>query len=130
MPKISSTDNKRIILSFIFRVLVLSAASLLLINSLFSFLYLKLDLDLQSAKYLSFATVSLCSVMISFGSLLGYKQNYMLLSLLSIIPLSLFIIINTIVNRESFLYFCIKIILIVIFSVCIAILKSVRKNRG
>ncbi len=129
MPKISSTDNRALIVRFLIKVLVATAVTLLLFNGLTALILLKTDLSLDYVRYIELFICALSSFIISYLSLTGFNQSYMLISLLSIIPISLYSLVNMLVNKTEIKLFIIKIILYVIFCVISAVIKSFRKRR-
>lgn len=129
MHKIASTNNKSIIVKYFIKIIFTSIISLILLNTIISFLFLKLDLPLEYVKYVELAVVAICSVFISFISISGFKQNYILLSVIAEIPLILFSFVNFLINNTDTKIFIVKIILIVIISVIISFIKSMKKSR-
>lgn len=129
MPKISSTENKANIIKFCLKCVITTFLSVLLLSIISSFLFLKLDLDLSYAKYFAYAIVSLTSLITSIISLISIKHNYILVSLISCIPFLMFIVINGIINSRSIIDIGLKIILIVIFSIAAAVIKSFRRGQ-
>ena len=128
MPKISSTENKAMIIKFCLKCVITTVLSVLLLSIISSFLFLKLDLDLGYAKYFAYAIVSLTSFITSIISLISIKHNYILVSLISCIPFLMFIVINGIINSRSIIDIGLKILLIVIFSTAAAVIKSFRRG--
>ena len=128
MPKISSTENKAMIIKFCLKCVITTVLSVLLLSIISSFLFLKLDLDLSYAKYFAYAIVSLTTFITSCISLISIKHNYILVSLISGIPFLMFIVINGIINSRSIIDIGLKIILIVIFSTAAAVIKSFRRG--
>ena len=128
MPKISSTENKAMIIKFCLKCVITTLLSVLLLSIISSFLFLKLDLDLSYATYFAYAIVSLTSFITSIISLISIKHNYILVSLISGIPFLMFIVINGIINSRSIIDIGLKIILFVIFSTAAAVIKSIRRG--
>lgn len=130
MPKITSSNTKSLFVSYIVKIIISSVISIFVLATVFSFITLKLDLDLKALEYFSVAICALSSVIISYVSISGFKNNFLLLSLLSVFPLAVFSIINFCVSGQgSFAFELVKIAVIFVFAMCVAIFKSSRKLR-
>ena len=86
MPKISSLNAKSVIIKFIAKSIMLTVVSVLLLSGAFSFIILKLDLDLSYCKYASYIICALTSFLVPFICLKPFKNNILFLSFASIIP--------------------------------------------
>ena len=129
MPKISSTNNSAFFTKFAVKVILSTVLSLLLFNALAAFLFLITDFSLEYVKYCELIICSLSAFITSYVSITGLKQNYILISLFSALPLIFYSLINTIINRNDVRVFIMKIILIVLFSLLSAIIKTFGKRR-
>lgn len=128
MPKISATNSKGLFLTYFIKIAISSIASILLFNAISSAIVLKLDLDLSVAGYISIAVCLLSSIIISFVSISGFKNNFLLLSVISVVPFAVFVFINFLVNKSNSIYFIIKLALIFVSAIIIALIKSSRKR--
>lgn len=128
MPKISATNSKGLFLTYFIKIAISSIASVLLFNLVFSAIVLKLDLDLSVAGYISIAVCLLSAIIISFVSISGFKNNFLLLSVISVVPFAVFVFINFLVNKSNSIYFIIKLALIFVSAIIIALIKSSRKR--
>lgn len=128
MPKISATNSKELFLTYFIKIVISSIVSVLLFNLVSSAIVLKLDLDLSVAGYISIAVCLLSSIIISFVSISGFKNNFLLLSVISVVPFAVFVFINFLVNKSNSIYFIIKLVLIFISAIIIALIKSSRKR--
>lgn len=128
MPKISATNSKGLFLTYFIKIAISSIASVLLFNLVSSAIVLKLDLDLSAAGYISIAVCLLSSIIISFVSISGFKNNFLLLSVISVVPFAVFVFINFLVNKSNSIYFIIKLALIFLSAIIIALIKSSRKR--
>ncbi len=128
MPKISATNSKGLFLTYFIKIAISSIVSVLLFNLVFSAIVLKLDLDLSVAGYISIAVCLLSSIIISFVSISGFKNNFLLLSVISVVPFAVFVFINFLVNKSNSIYFIIKLALIFVSAIIIALIKSSRKR--
>ena len=128
MPKISATSSKGLFLTYFIKIVISSIASVMLFNSISSAIILKLDLDLSVAGYVSIAVCLLSSIIISIISISGFKNNFLLLSVISVVPFALFVFINFLVNKSNSIYFIIKLALIFAVAIIVALIKSSRKR--
>lgn len=128
MPKISSTNNKALIISFFLRGVITSVITLFLFNALFSLIFLKFDLSLDIIKYLSLFIIGSAAALTSYISLIGFKNNLIFLSVISVMPLLLYSLINLLIFKTDIKVFLVKIILIVIISIIVPVLKSLKKR--
>lgn len=128
MPKISATNSKGLFLTYFIKIVISSTASVMLFNSISSAIILKLDLDLSVAGYVSIAVCLLSSIIISIISISGFKNNFLLLSVISVVPFSVFVFINFLVNKSNSIYFIIKLALIFAVAIIVALIKSSRKR--
>lgn len=128
MPKISATNSKELFLTYFIKIAISSIVSVLLFNMVSSAIVLKLDLDLSVAGYISIAVCLLSSIIISFVSISGFKNNFLLLSVISVVPFAVFVFINFLVNKSNSIYFIIKLALIFVSAIIIALIKSSRKR--
>lgn len=128
MPKISATNSKELFFTYFIKIAISSIVSVLLFNMVSSAIVLKLDLDLSVSGYISIAVCLLSSIIISFVSISGFKNNFLLLSVISVVPFAVFVFINFLVNKSNSIYFIIKLALIFVSAIIIALIKSSRKR--
>lgn len=128
MPKISATNSKGLFLTYFIKIIISSTASVMLFNSISSAIILKLDFDLSVAGYVSIAICLLSSIIISIISISGFKNNFLLLSVISVAPFAVFVFINFLVNKSNSVYFIIKLVLIFAAAIIVALIKSSRKR--
>lgn len=128
MPKISATSSKGLFITYFIKIVISSIASVMLFNSISSAIILKLDLDLSVAGYVSIAVCFLSSIIISIISISGFKNNFLLLSVISVVPFAVFVFINFLVNKSNSIYFIIKLALIFAVAIIVALIKSSRKR--
>ncbi len=128
MTKISAKNSKELFLTYFIKIAISSIVSVLLFNLVSSAIVLKLDLDLSVAGYISIAVCLLSSIIISFVSISGFKNNFLLLSVISVVPFAVFVFINFLVNKSNSIYFIIKLALIFVSAIIIALIKSSRKR--
>lgn len=130
MPKITSSNTKHLFLNYVIKIVFSSLISVFILTTVFSFITLKLDLDLKILEYFSVAICAISSIIISYVSISGFKNNFLVLSVLSVFPLVVFSIINFCANKQgSFAFELVKIATIFVFAMCVAIFKSSRKSR-
>ena len=129
MPKISSTANKSLFIKFALKSILSTAVLMLSLCALSSVIFLKLDLDLKYQEYFAYIICGVVSFITSYISLSDFKNNYLLVSIISVVPLILFSLINGIVNRTSFLLILSKLGIEIILAMLSAVTRILRKRR-
>lgn len=128
MPKISATNSKGLFIGYFLRVLLSTIISIVLFSLISSLILLKLDLDLSVCKYLSVVIVLISSVIIAIVCTIGFKNNFLLLSVISEIPFALFILINMLVNSTNSIFCIIKLAVIFASALIISLIRSAKKR--
>lgn len=129
MPKISSTANKSLFVKLALKSILSTIIFILLFSILSTLLLLKLDLDLKYGEYFAYVICGLTAFITSYISLTDFKNNYVLVSIISISPLLLLSLINGIVNKTSFLLILLKIGIEIVLAILAAVTKILRKRR-
>lgn len=129
MPKISATNNKSLFIKFAIKSLLSSALSVVLLSLLSSAVFLKLDIDLKYAEYVSFVICAAASFVTAYACMMDFKSNYLLMSVMSSSILVIFTIINSVVNKNSLAMTIIRIAVILLSAILAALFKTVRKRR-
>lgn len=129
MPKISASNIKGLLINYAVRIVLTTVLSIFVQSLLFSFIVLQFDIDLELLKYFGVIITILSSIIISFVSTIGFKNNVMLLSVISVIPLLLLSIINFAVNNGSTTAILIKILGIILCSILVSVIKVSKKLR-
>lgn len=129
MPKITTNNAGGILVKYAVKIILSSVLSILILNALCSFAVLKLDLDLSVLQYLGAAICVISGLIISSISLTGFKNNYLVLSIISVLPLLIYTIINFCINRTDTVFIIIKIAGIIICAFGISVFKSSKKSR-
>lgn len=129
MPKISTTNNKSLFLKFAVKSILISFLSVALLSAIASSVILKLDIDLDCLNYLSLAICGISAFITPIFTNNDFKNNFLLLSIISILPLILFSFINGIISKNTFIFILIKIAVEIAMAVLSAIIKTLRKRR-
>lgn len=129
MPKISASNIKGLLINYAVRTVLTTVLSVFVQSLLFSFIVLQFDIDLELLKYFGVIITILSSIIISYVSTIGFKNNVMLLSVISVIPLLLLSIINFAVNNGSTTAILIKILGIILCSILVSVIKVSKKLR-
>ena len=129
MPKINAGNAKGLLVKFAVKIIASSVFSIIILNSLCSFIILKLDLDLNILPYVGTAVCIICAVIISFISTTGFKNNFLMLSMISVLPLLIFTIINFCINKTGAVFIVVRIIGILIGAFAVSVTKSSKKSR-
>ena len=127
MPKISFSGSKGLFAKYALKIILSTILSILVLSAVASFIILKLDLDLKAVAYISCIISFLSSGIISYVSITGFKNNYLVLSLISVVPYITYVFVNML-NSKNYTHGIISIALVIFTAVIISILKST-KNR-
>lgn len=129
MPKISSTANKSLFIKFAVKSILSTVILILALSALSSLIILKLDIDMKYEQYFAYIICALTSFVTSYISLSDFKNNYLLVSVISILPLILFSFVNGVINKTSFLLILAKIGIEILSALLSAVTKILRKRR-
>lgn len=127
MRKISIKSTNGLIVKYIIKVFAISFLSVFLLSMLSSYLIYKFDLDLSYIEYVCIAVVIISAFLISYFSVGGFKNNYMPLSLISVLPLTLFTVINFIINCGEVTNLFVKLGGIAVVSIFSSLLRLRKK---
>ena len=127
MKKISSSLSDRLIIKFVLKSALLSVLSVFVFSFIASEIYCKLDVGTQKINVISVIVYALSSLIVTFFSVSGFKNNGALIGVLSQAFLVLFSLINLIFNENTLLLFGVKLLISVAAGVFVGILR-VRKN--
>lgn len=129
MPKINSTNAKGLIIKYLLKIIFSTVLSVLMFNSVFSLIILKLDIDLNFCKYMGIAVCLLTSLIVSYISVGGFKNNILPLSFISVFPFLLFVVVNFCVNGNDVAMIIIKIVVILASAFISSLLRIKGKQR-
>lgn len=129
MPKVSSTANKSLFIKFSAKSILSTIIFMLILSALSSLIIFKLDIDLKYEQYFTYVICAITAFITAYISLSDFKNNYLLVSVISVLPLTLFSLINGIVNKTAFYLLLIKIVVELISAMLSAITKILRKRR-
>lgn len=120
---------KASLVKYVVRIVLGTALSIFVLTAAISYIVLKLDIDLSVLKYVGVAVCIISAVIISFISTSGFKNNYLALSAISVLPLIAFCVINGCVNKSSALLILIKVVGIIAAAFVVSIIRSGRRAR-
>lgn len=126
--KVNMIGSKSVFIKYIVKIILLSAISILSISSILSLILLKLDLSLDFAVYCSVIVTSFSSILISYFSVSSFSNNGAVLGILSIVPLLIYSLINTLIYTNDWIILLIKIVLMIIISAVFGNL-SIKKRK-
>lgn len=129
MPKITSSNTKPLFIKYAVKIILSTVLSVFLLSCLASLFVLKLDISLDILDYTGAVITVISSAVIVLVSLTVFKNNYLILSLISVLPLFIFTLINSLVNKNVFILVLIKMLGIILSAVIIALIKSGKKSR-
>lgn len=128
MPKISATNSKGLFITYFIKIALSTVLSIAVINSAASLIFLKMDIDLSAGKYVGIAAAVITSVIVSLISTTGFKNNFLLLSAISVIPLALFIFVNMLINHTDSTICIIKLVCVFASAIIVSFIKSAKKR--
>lgn len=128
MPKISSMNAKSVIIKFVLKSLFLTIVVTVLLSALFSFVFLKADLDLEYIKYCGYIICAVTAFAVPYFCLKSFKNNISILSFISIIPLVIFSLINFLIFNKSFVQFFISFAIIIAVSFLTGVLSAGKRR--
>lgn len=129
MPKISATGSKGLLIGYLVKIVLSTVISVLLLLAFSSLIFLKLDISLAGAKYVTAGVSVAASFIIALVSTTGFKNNFLLLSVISVTPLAAGIFINFLACKTDTVMFFIKLAGIFAAAVIVSFIKSAKTAR-
>ena len=129
MKKISSSNAKGLLIKFVIKSVVLTAISVLLLSAIFSFIVYKADLDLKYLEYLSFGVCAFSAMITAYFSVKSFKNNGLVMGILSCLPLIIYSFINLLVNGNNIIYFLIKLLIILLLGGVFGLLSTKKSKK-
>ena len=114
MKKIKSSIDRKLLVGFLAKVLLLGTGLLVILSALVSFAVYKLDIDSSLLGYFSIAVVALSAFGVAFFCAKPFKNNGFLIGVVSAFPIMIFSTVNLIVNSNNVGVFFIKLIVCVL----------------
>lgn len=114
MRKISFINSKGLFVNFLIKIILLSLFSVAVLSALFSFIALKIDLDVQYFPYISIIIIGISSAIISFFSVKSFKNNGLVIGILSVLPLIIYSFVNYLIYKNNISYFFIKLVIAIV----------------
>ena len=112
MKKITTEKSNQLLLKFILKSVLSTVGSLALFIYVFTVVVYKLDMSLENAQVFSIIICALCAFSVSLISVLGLKNNGLVMGILSTLPLLFYCIVNLVFNNTNPVFFAIKATLI------------------
>lgn len=112
--KVKMIGSKSVFIKYIVKIILLSVISVVLISSLFSLIFLKLDVSIEYAAYISILIVGISAIIISYFSVSSFSNNGAVLGIFSLFPLCIYSLINTVIYSENWLILAVKIALMIV----------------
>lgn len=116
MKKIKSSIDRKLLVGFLAKVLLLGTGLLVILSALVSFAVYKLDIDSSLLGYFSIAVVALSAFGVAFFCAKPFKNNGFLIGVVSAFPIMIFSTVNLIVNSNNVGVFFIKLIVCILVS--------------
>ncbi len=130
MRKITSSGNTRaLLIKFAVKIALSSAFSILILSTVCSFIVLKLDIDLSVLEYIGTGICIISSFFISFVSTSDFKNNFLVLSLISVMPILIYTVVNFCINKTGTVFIIIKLAGILLCALAVSLMRSSKKSR-
>lgn len=128
MKKIKSSLDNKLLISFIFKAILLSAVFCTALSALISFVIYKLDISFESAEYISIGIIIISAALNAYFCSASFKNSGFLVGVISSLPLIIFSLINLIFNHNTLWLFFVKAALVIIIS-GLSGMYSVKKSK-
>lgn len=129
MPKITAGETKGLLIKYVIKIAVSTVLSIVVLNMLCSFIILKLDLDLSILQYAGTGICIASSIIVAFVSTSGFKNNFLMLSIISVMPLLVYTVVNFCVNKTGTVFIIIRVCAILVCAFAVSLIKSSKKSR-
>lgn len=129
MPKINAGDTKKLLIKYLLKVIITSTVTITGLTAVFSLIIFKADIDLSAAEYFSVVAIVIASFIVSYFCISDFKNNLLIMSLISVMPLCIYSIINMCVFSNNSVITLIKIVLILVIALISSLIKSKRTMR-
>ncbi|MCH5321759.1 MAG: hypothetical protein J1E36_08330 [Eubacterium sp.] len=130
MRKITSSGNTHgLLVKYAIKIVLSTLLSILLLSVICSFIVLKLDIDMSVLQYLGTGICIICGFLISFISTSGFKNNFLVLSMMSILPLLVYTVVNFCVNKPSAVFIIVKLVGVILSALVVSLMRSSKKSR-
>lgn len=128
MKKIKSSLDNKLLISFIFKAILLSAIFCTALSAMISFVIYKLDISFESAEYISIGIIIISAALNAYFCSASFKNSGFLVGVISSLPLIIFSLINLIFNHNTLWLFFVKAALVIIIS-GLSGMYSVKKSK-
>lgn len=128
MRKITSSGNTHgLLVKYAIKIVLSTLLSILLLSVICSFIVLKLDIDLNVLQYLGTGICIISAFLISFISTSGFKNNFLVLSMMSVLPLLVYTVVNFCVNKVSAVFIIVKLAGVILSALVVSLIRSSKK---
>lgn len=128
MKKMNIKTNK-LLLTYVIKSVSLSVLSILLFSFISSEIIYRLDLSLSSINAVTIIICALSALIVSYFSLGSIRNNGVLMGLICETPLIFYSFINMIFSENSFLFFLIKTVIMLLIGAVIGIIRAKKNSK-
>lgn len=128
MPKIKSVNAGKLLVKFLFKSIIISALSVIILSSIFAEILYKADLDLKFCPYIGVFICFVSALITAYFSISKFKSSLIIMAILSVLPICLYSVINTVFFNKAFVYCIASIALAVAAAIISSVLRA--KKRG
>ncbi len=129
MKKITAIKTEHVLLKYILKVILSTFISILCFSYLAGKIVYKLDADLKVNLVISLFICAICSAAVAFISVLGFRNNGLLLGALAQLPLLFYSLLNVIFNENTWLFFGIKAVIIICVGMLFGHLAGMKSSK-
>lgn len=127
--KKTNTKTNKLLLTYVIKAVLLSIISILIFSFISSEILYKLDLSLDNINVITIIICAFSSLIVSYFSLSGIKNNGILMGVISEIPLIFYSLINMIFCENSFAYFLIKTVIMLLIGAFIGVIRTKKNSK-
>ena len=129
MKKIAIKGTNNFLLKYILKVVLSTIISVFVFTFTFSKASYKFDLDMKYDMMLSIFVCALCAAITAFVSVKGIKNNGLLLGAFAQIPLMFYSLLNVIFNENTFVFFLIKSVIVLLIGMLVGYVTSQKSRK-
>lgn len=129
MKKYTTKSTNKLLLGFVIKAFLSTIITLFAFTFLASEVIYKADIDLNNISIISLFIVGISSIIISYISVYSIKNSGLLFGILAEIPLIFYMLINALFHNSSWLFFLIKLCIVILLGALGGILASEKSKK-
>lgn len=121
--------QNNILIKFFIKSVLSTIISIIAISFLSSYIIYKYDFDLSIVNTICIIIYIISSMIISYISTLGFKNNGVLMGIISIIPMILYSAFTLAFGNNTIIYFAIKCVIAIVISSIIGLINTKKSKK-